>query len=1498
MPDQRRSNRIASLAVGLLLGGSAFAAVPVAPYFNGAFPKDAPGSSNVWKSENAFPHLTFVDPVWIVAVPGSNDVVVVEKTGKLKRFPNSAASTPGDVGVLLDLGSFVQASEDQGLYQMVFHPEFGDPGSAHAGEIFVTYNYRPDNTQVGADKSMWRLSRFRWIAGQPTIEPSSETVLVQQFDPHRWHNGGAMAFDRDGFLLFLCGDGGGFNDEFAQSQRLDGGFFGGVFRIDVDSDPARSHPIRRQPREPSGKPGSFPPSFTQGYLVPNANPWVDAADTRLEETFAIGLRSPHGAHFDSETNEFWVGDVGQNAREELNRVTRGANLQWPFQEGTNSGPKSRSSPAGVETIPVYSYDRVFGGCIIGGMRYRGAKWADQLGGKVIFGDNLKGTVYALAPDSDGGPVTFSPLLSDIGTGIYAGLANICTDPEGDIYLMKLNGTNKDGGKILKMVAGQTSPEAPPLLSQTGLFSDTAGLVPSAALMPFEVASPLWSDGAVKRRWIILPNDGTRNAVDEKIAFSGSGNWSFPAGTVFVKHFEMEVDGRDPSVIKRLETRVMVCTAGGGKYGVTYRWNEEGTDAVLLSGGEDSPFTVTRPDGSNEQRTWSYPSRSDCMQCHTADSGQALGLRTHQINRNVFRLQTGEMINQLRYLDEELIFSPAIMNFSNLLEARALEDSSAPLEHRVRSYLDSNCASCHQPGGAVPYFDARLETPLKSQGLMNAAIRGQFELPGGCYLKPGSAAQSAVHVRVASAQPGVAMPPLGKHLVDAQAADLISSYLTGINAAEFAAEPVPLARYFSFSGNALFSNIAAVGELVVLDGEGMAIPHGQMSVTSFTSEGTPGNSALAIDGDPWTSWITATGNPSTKSIVLDLGSLRQIGGFEYHPRQDLATARLRSYTAAYSVDGQQWTQVTSKTVGNNPTAAKERFEGLIGRRPVRCSIAASPSSIGKDFPVTIVFDSSLTDFDASDISVTGGTVKAVRGSGYYYVATITATQSQVTVSVPPNKVNPGPYGNLPSNTMTVSSGLQSPPVPTFAGSPEVVSGAFELRLNFDREVTGFTAEDLLLTNATLEWIIPENGGFRLILVPVQPSGVGVQLRDGAVMGGNGVQMERGISFNGAFAVPVMELEAEAMATFYMKKVDDPSASNGKYAWAEEGSRGSATSADTLWSLWRDLVVPFPGDYRLRGWIRADDFASDSFNVRLARVNTDSPLRFWQANQGAGEIGSTQFHPGLARGPGGAPHLFTLPAGTCQLTVFAAEDGARLDKVALIPARPFPLWSGRGASSSRPIAATLRFVSPVTGLSADDFEVIGGAITALSGTGQDYSLELVPDSGKMVLRLREGAVTDEFGATSITSSWHFVRFADTYDQWALDRGLGSLPAADSLDTDGDHIGQLMEYALGLDPSVPNFRTVDDSEPFIRGLPRIDVIESGAGRRLSVTFHRRRGGMPLRHVAEFTSDLTHFTRRTEYAELVPIDSDWERVTIVDESTDGSQPSRFGRLKVERTE
>ena len=186
---------------------------------------------------------------------------------------------------------------------------------------------------------------------------------------------------------------------------------------------------------------------------------------------------------------------------------------------------------------------------------------------------------------------------------------------------------------------------PSVLSATGAFANVGTLTPYPGLIPYTVNSPLWSDGAHKSRWIAVPNNGPPYTSDEQISFVPVGEWSFPNGTVFVKHFELTVN-EITGERKRLETRLLVRNSNGGVYGVTYKWRADNTDADLLPSSLDEDIPITTSTGGTRIQKWSYPSRGQCLVCHNTVANFVLGFRTHQLNGNFTYPSTGRTDNQI------------------------------------------------------------------------------------------------------------------------------------------------------------------------------------------------------------------------------------------------------------------------------------------------------------------------------------------------------------------------------------------------------------------------------------------------------------------------------------------------------------------------------------------------------------------------------------------------------------------------------------------------------------------------------------------------------------------------------------------------------------------------------------------------------------------------------------------------------------------------------------
>jgi uncharacterized repeat protein (TIGR03806 family) len=317
------------------------------------------------------------------------------------------------------------------------------------------------------------------------------------------------------------------------------------------------------------------------------------------------------------------------------------------------------------------------------------------------------------------------------------------------------------------------PNFPKLLSQTGAFADAAELVPVSGVIPYEIQSPLWSDGAFKRRWVSLPEG-------QVFGYTETEHFDVPPGTVFVKHFEMALDERAPQQRRRLETRFWVAVRPGAQYGVSYKWNEDQTDAELLVTAETELLNITGADGNVRSQPYFFPGPGDCYSCHNDRAGFVLGARAAQLNRTTAYTADRPGTNQLAAWSEWGMLDTRLDTSATIRgpHLTAYTDATQPIEDRVRSYWDGNCSMCHAGGdGSIPGWDARFTTPFEEQGLDHAP--SNTSSGASSLISPGAPEDSLIYLRGDTTDPGLRMPPVGRNRIDQAYVDLLGEWIASL-----------------------------------------------------------------------------------------------------------------------------------------------------------------------------------------------------------------------------------------------------------------------------------------------------------------------------------------------------------------------------------------------------------------------------------------------------------------------------------------------------------------------------------------------------------------------------------------------------------------------------------------------------------------------------------------------------------------------------------------------
>jgi uncharacterized repeat protein (TIGR03806 family) len=312
------------------------------------------------------------------------------------------------------------------------------------------------------------------------------------------------------------------------------------------------------------------------------------------------------------------------------------------------------------------------------------------------------------------------------------------------------------------------------LVDTGCVDPSDPRKPSSSALTYELNSPLWSDSADKQRAFILPpgkkihvRNCATTPADCPMGNADDGRWDFPIGTVMIKIFMF--DGKLVETRLLMHTSTMNNSPNGDWIGYGYQWNEAQTEATLVPSERVEVMFNT----GTRVVPWHYPSRSDCLDCHTLQSGSTLGPETAQMNRMIGGMNQIEKFAALGLFESAPVMKPALVTPT---------DQTATVEQRARSYLHANCAFCHRPDGLYKRFDLRYDVALKDTKACNVdGIKGTVGNSTSInLLKPGAAADSLMWQRMNQTDPDSGrMPQIGSYAIDNPAQMLVSQWIDAL-----------------------------------------------------------------------------------------------------------------------------------------------------------------------------------------------------------------------------------------------------------------------------------------------------------------------------------------------------------------------------------------------------------------------------------------------------------------------------------------------------------------------------------------------------------------------------------------------------------------------------------------------------------------------------------------------------------------------------------------------
>jgi putative heme-binding domain-containing protein len=695
-----------------------------------------------FKVVRAFPNVKLEHPL-LMARSGDR-LYVGEQAGVLYSFEDKPDAKPELVfdlrKELKNIQSLPNAGELEALYGFTFHPDF-----EKNRQCFVCYTIKSKDKDQRNLPDGSRVSRFTITkTNPPRIDPGSEEIVITFLQGG--HNGGDLHFGNDGMLYISTGDAANPNppDDLNTGQDISD-LLSSILRIDVDhKDPGRN------------------------YAVPKDNPFVHMEKAR-PEVWAYGLRNPWRMSFDRQTGELFVGDVGWELWEMIHRVEKGGNYGWAAMEGPQPIKPEKVGPTPI--LPaLIELPHTIACSVTGGRVYRGKKFP-ELRGAYIFGDWETRRLWAARFEGDRTkemPEIARPSVRIVAFG---------DDKDGEIYFL-----DYDGGTvhtIARNEEGKKNADFPTKLTDTGLFASVKDNTPAPGVVPFQINSRQWQDGATAEHWVAFPGDSSATLYPNNgKPILLNVDWHnyrihVPKDAVLVRTLSL--------ANRRVETQLLHFD-GVDWHPYTYAWRDDQTDADLVpSDGADKEVH----DGK-EKRVWQFHSRSQCMSCHNSWAEAALSFQTEQLNR-----PGKDGHNQLaRFTEMGLIHRvgedgkplPAFDSTSIAKERKLANpaDSSQTIEARARSYLHANCGHCHLfgAGGAVDLqLNARC-TIEEMKGVDVRPMRGDFGLPEARIIKPGDPYASTLFFRMSKFGRD-RMPHIGSERLDETGLKLVESWIASL-----------------------------------------------------------------------------------------------------------------------------------------------------------------------------------------------------------------------------------------------------------------------------------------------------------------------------------------------------------------------------------------------------------------------------------------------------------------------------------------------------------------------------------------------------------------------------------------------------------------------------------------------------------------------------------------------------------------------------------------------